>query len=415
LNRRWLVVIGMLTGFACAPWAHASGLFCITTDNFLFGNQAVGSSASQSAVVSNCGDAPWSFTTVSVDPATEAGYHVSTTCASGQTLQPGATCTATVVFAPSTPGQVSGGLWLRNTTPDATPLLTFYGRGVDAQAGTAVLEYEPAVATFAAQQVGTQSPPLVLHVQNTGTAAMTLTAIVLNGPQAYDFSGEEDSCAPGTVVPAGQYCVLSLFFAPAAAGTRLANLVIDSPQLANLAILQVSGLGTTGPPPVATQSVVEYYYAPFDHYFLTPVPEEIALCDASVAPCAGWVRTGKSFDAYPATQAPASSVGVCRFFNDSFAPKSSHFYALHGLGCEQTLAAFPDWQLESSDLFNMLVPDAAGNCPARSVPVYRVYNNGMGGAPNHRFTTDLAVRAQMLAAGWVPEGNGIGVAFCSPQ
>jgi len=45
-----------------------------------------------------------------------------------------------------------------------------------------------------------------------------------------------------------------------------------------------------------------------------------------------------------------------------------------------------------------------------------MYNQGQGGAPNHRFTTELAVRATMLAAGWVKEGDGpVGVSFCSPQ
>jgi len=44
-----------------------------------------------------------------------------------------------------------------------------------------------------------------------------------------------------------------------------------------------------------------------------------------------------------------------------------------------------------------------------------LYNNGMGGAPNHRFTTDANVRTQMINAGWIPEGAGIGVGFCSPQ
>ena len=106
---------------------------------------------------------------------------------------------------------------------------------------------------------------------------------------------------------------------------------------------------------------------------------------------------------------------MCRFFNDSFAPRSSHFYALRGYGCEQTLAQFPDWQLESPALFNMMVPDSAGHCPADTIPIYRLYNNGAGGAPNHRFTNDPSVRAQMIAAGWVPEGNGIGVTFCSPK
>jgi hypothetical protein len=47
--------------------------------------------------------------------------------------------------------------------------------------------------------------------------------------------------------------------------------------------------------------------------------------------------------------------------------------------------------------------------------VYRLYNNGQGGAPNHRYTTASSVRDQMLAAGWILEGNGPGFAFmCAP-
>jgi hypothetical protein len=50
------------------------------------------------------------------------------------------------------------------------------------------------------------------------------------------------------------------------------------------------------------------------------------------------------------------------------------------------------------------------------VPVYRLYNNGKGAAPNHRYTTIEGVRDQMIANGWVIEGNGPGLAFmCSPQ
>ena len=109
-----------------------------------------------------------------------------------------------------------------------------------------------------------------------------------------------------------------------------------------------------------------------------------------------------------------SSVAVCRFFNVSFAPRSSHFYALHGLGCEQTLALFPDWSLESANVFGMVLPDGAGRCPATTSPIYRLYNNGQGGAPNHRYTPDLVTRTAMIEAGWTPEGYGIGVAFCSP-
>ena len=74
----------------------------------------------------------------------------------------------------------------------------------------------------------------------------------------------------------------------------------------------------------------------------------------------------------------------------------------------------PNWQLEGY-VFNVAPPAGDGSCPAGFAPVYRLYNDGQGAAPNHRFTTDLAVRGQMLAKGYVAEGYGIGVSMCSPN
>ena len=58
---------------------------------------------------------------------------------------------------------------------------------------------------------------------------------------------------------------------------------------------------------------------------------------------------------------------------------------------------------------------AAGADFAGTVPVYRLYNNGMGNAPNHRFVTSLAERQNMINLGWVAEGAGIDVGMCVPQ
>ncbi len=122
-----------------------------------------------------------------------------------------------------------------------------------------------------------------------------------------------------------------------------------------------------------------------------------------------------SFNVYPPAGAPAGSVAICRFFNDHFAPKSSHFYAPHGFGCEATLAQFPDWGLEDDKLFNAMLPDATtGACPAGTIPVYRLYNAGMGNAPNHRFVTSSTERQTMISQGWTAEGAGIGVGMCAP-
>ena len=179
----------------------------------------------------------------------------------------------------------------------------------------------------------------------------------------------------------------------------------------NFAGASVSVTAPAGPP---TVTVVEYHHAVFDHYFITPVPDEIALLDAHAPPFQDWSRTGFTFKAYAKTGAPTGANAICRFFNDHFAPKSSHFYAPHGLGCEATLAQFPDWGLEDDNLFDAMLPDASGACPTGTIPVYRMYNNGMGGAPNHRFVTSLTERQKMLDQGFVAEGAGIGVGMCVP-
>jgi hypothetical protein len=76
--------------------------------------------------------------------------------------------------------------------------------------------------------------------------------------------------------------------------------------------------------------------------------------------------------------------------------------------------ANPNWQFEA-EVFTVLRPDTAGNCANGTIPVYRLYNNGQGAAPNHRYTTSLATRTTMLGKGWIPEGYGnLGVIMCSP-
>ncbi len=168
--------------------------------------------------------------------------------------------------------------------------------------------------------------------------------------------------------------------------------------------------GSGGPPPDG-RTAVEYLFPAWNMYFITAIPNEVTLLDSGQFP--GWQRTGQQFHVYPAGNAPANALPVWRFFSTSFAPKSSHFYTALPIEYNALLVNH-DWQLEGP-VFEIQVPATDGSCPAATIPVYRLYNNGIGGAPNHRFTTDAATRTQMIAAGWVPEGYGIGVGFCSPQ
>lgn len=160
-----------------------------------------------------------------------------------------------------------------------------------------------------------------------------------------------------------------------------------------------------------TAAAVEYYYSTWNFYFETAFPDEIAALDGGAFGGA-WKRTGQKFKVWP--QAVPGSSPTCRFFSTAFAPKSSHFYTPFPSECAivKTESA---WQYEAIAFYIQLA-DANGFCGAATIPLYRVYNNGMGGAPNHRYTTDAAVRAFMITQGWVPEGNGPNVVFaCVPQ
>jgi hypothetical protein len=168
---------------------------------------------------------------------------------------------------------------------------------------------------------------------------------------------------------------------------------------------------STGINPGVKNVAVEYYHAAFDHYFVTHIADEITKLDNGTF--VGWTRTGESFNVF--ADAPPGAAAVCRFFSTSFAPKSSHFYTPDVAECN-TVKQNPNWQFEA-EVFTIWRPDAAGNCPADTRPVYRMYNNGQGAAPNHRYTTSLAARATMLSPskGWIPEGYGpLGVIMCSP-
>jgi HYDIN/CFA65/VesB-like, Ig-like domain/Repeat of unknown function (DUF5648) len=395
------VLLSFVAGSACAD-----GRICISRDVLLFGEQAVGTSVTQSSTVSNCGNAPFAFTDVSIHPATASAYKIAATCATGQSLGVGASCNVDVTFAPSAPGQVSGGLWLHNTTTTPDQIITFYGRGADARSGTATLFFDPGQLAFAAQVVGTTSRAQTLTLRNLGPADLTMTALVLNGSTPYDFRFP-GTCMLGVAYPVGASCELYFYFTPGGVGTRLARLNVDAPQLASLAMTTISGVGIAVPPPAPTTDVIEFFNASLNHYFLTAVAEEATAIDAgAVGP--GWARTGFSFRAYAADTPAEGTLPVCRFFGTPGQGPSAHFFTADAAECA-LVKANPRWLYEGI-AWRADVP-ANGQCAAGASPVVRFFWPGaIVTDARHRYVKDAAEIARMRSAEWIEEGP----VFCSP-
>jgi uncharacterized delta-60 repeat protein len=151
------------------------------------------------------------------------------------------------------------------------------------------------------------------------------------------------------------------------------------------------------------RQVVEYFHEGYGHYFMTADELEIAALDANAG--SGWRRTGHRFNAYDSGDPPL--VPVCRFWSrQTFAPKSSHFYTPYAAECDQ-VKANAAWYFERN-AFHLALPAGSpggATCGPDTRPLYRAYNDGRGGAPNHRYTTDAAVLDAMLAQGWTVEGE----------
>jgi len=86
---------------------------------------------------------------------------------------------------------------------------------------------------------------------------------------------------------------------------------------------------------VSTESVatvVEYYNAHLDHYFITAFADEKAKLDSGSIQ--GWSRTGQSFHVLPADAMPSIVNPVCRFYGLPQAGLDSHFFSDDAPECE---------------------------------------------------------------------------------
>ena len=142
----------------------------------------------------------------------------------------------------------------------------------------------------------------------------------------------------------------------------------------------------------AVPNLVEFRNADLDHYFLTYDGAEARGIDLGAAG-PGWSRTGHFFK-------PGGPSPVCRFYNPG---ANTHFFTIEPGECDLVRQS-PGWTYEGLGFgAHRLLP--SGACAAGFTPVQRLYNDrAAANDSNHRYTTSLAVVAQMQARGWILEG-----------
>ncbi|HEY8242707.1 MAG TPA: choice-of-anchor D domain-containing protein [Casimicrobiaceae bacterium] len=386
------------------PPGQSAGLLCTIPPVLDFGQVTAGTAAQQSIQLKNNGNA-----SVTISGITSAnGAYVPNGCGAGTTLVPGQTCNMQVTYSPATAGDFGSQLSIAVNEPEPYRIKLV---GTAAGGAASAFSADLTQIDFGPWSIGTPSSTQRVKFKNITPAAVSIGSLAFEGPQANEFA-RSGQCKPGTLLQPNEACSVDVGFTASASGLRSAQLVVVAGD-GRRSSLTVKGTGQSSagtPEPGTAQpvTVVEFYRAVSDHYFISIATDEIAALDTGLFP--GWARTGLTFKAHAVSQTAFSP--ICRFYLPP--PADSHFYSASPAECAAVAASNPSFILESTAVMHLALPNPiSGSCQAGTQAVYRVWNHRAD--TNHRYTTSLAVRDQMVAQGYIPEGSGPNaVVFCAP-
>jgi len=182
------------------------------------------------------------------------------------------------------------------------------------------------------------------------------------------------------------------------------NLDLAFPQWSNPAtsgaVIQRGSLGWT---------MVEYYNANLDRYFMTPhAAEQAYIADNISYHDAGWRKTGRTFGVWDPASTMPGTASACRFAADPIVPPKTFFDSIKPEDCnflrQLELATPPGqraWRYDRESF--RAAPPVNGNCAATLLPIYGLYNLGAerGVDADFRYVGSLTDYDAMIARGWV--------------
>jgi hypothetical protein len=151
----------------------------------------------------------------------------------GTTLAAAASCTVSVVYAPTTSGVQTGTITVTETGSSTPQVAALTGTGT-------FMSMSPENLNFGTQKQGSSSQPQTVTLKNVGTATVTITKIAITGPHVSSYS-ETNTC--GATLAAGASCTASVTFTPQLKGALSAALSIQDTAGGSPQTVAVSGTG----------------------------------------------------------------------------------------------------------------------------------------------------------------------------
>jgi uncharacterized delta-60 repeat protein len=180
-----------------------------------FGALPIGESNGSLVTCTNLGPADLTITSIALAGSHGTDFSATTGACLGVTLVVATSCQIAVGFSPSAAGSRWALLRVIHTGIDILDLVELRGQGIPevVVAGTPAFAAEPDPVDFGELLARSLSPAQLVTVSNVGDAPMSITAVVVDGPQQDDFTITSSTCSGVTLAPA-ETCVVAVTYAP---------------------------------------------------------------------------------------------------------------------------------------------------------------------------------------------------------
>jgi len=182
------------------------------------GTNLLGQSSEETVTIQNVGGAILGVNAISITGADASAFSETNNCT---TIDAGESCTATVTYTASEEGAQNASLVINSTDADEPSVSV-------ALSGTGAIEDKPEInvdvtpLNFGTIEEGTSATQTIL-IENVGTAALTISGVVVNNTQGSEFSATENCSS----IAAGSSCSETVTF-DAVEGVSAGSVVISS-------------------------------------------------------------------------------------------------------------------------------------------------------------------------------------------
>ena len=221
----------------------------LTAADVDFGAVAINTTATKPVSFRNDGTVDVTPTTIDSSNAADFAVVNGGTCARGQPIKVGASCTVQVAFTPTSNGAKESTLTITQPTDQSwdsvSAAVHLTGSGANG-----ALSADPETIDFGTVSVGDTAAAQSFTVTNTGTLTTTIGTVLVSSPAEFPLAG--GTCAGATLAPADT-CTVSVAFKPAATGSRSATMDVGGSGGAAVSVtLSGTGRSTTPTTPVPT-------------------------------------------------------------------------------------------------------------------------------------------------------------------